>query len=123
MCVCMYVYTCIYVYIYNFTYLFFLTVLSLPCCASFSLVVANRDYSPRVACRLPLRGFSCCRAQWLQHVGSVVEAPRLQSTGLIIVVNGLSCSTACGIFQDQRPNPCLLHWQADSLPLSHQGSP
>ena len=20
-------------------------------------------------------------------------------------------------------NPCLLHWQADSLPLSHQGSP
>ena len=30
---------------------------------------------------------------------------------------------ACGIFPDQGPNPCLLHWQADSLPLSHQGSP
>ena len=34
----------------------------------------------------------------------------------------LSCSTACGIFPDQGLNLCLLHWQADSLPLSHQGS-
>ena len=28
-----------------------------------------------------------------------------------------------GIFPNQGLNPCLLHWQADSLPLSHQGSP
>ena len=28
-----------------------------------------------------------------------------------------------GIFQVQGSNPSLLHWQADSLPLSHQGSP
>ena len=34
----------------------------------------------------------------------------------------LSCSMTCGIFLDQGSNPCLLHWQADSLPLSHQGS-
>ena len=27
-----------------------------------------------------------------------------------------------GIFLDQGLNPCLLRWQADSLPLSHQGS-
>ena len=26
-------------------------------------------------------------------------------------------------FLTQKWNPCLLHWQADSLPLSHQGSP
>ena len=26
------------------------------------------------------------------------------------------------IFLTQGSNPCLLHWQADSLPLSHQGS-
>ena len=25
------------------------------------------------------------------------------------------------IFRTQRVNPCLLHWQVDSLPLSHQG--
>ena len=28
-----------------------------------------------------------------------------------------------GIFLTQRSNLCLLHWQADSLPLSHLGSP
>ena len=27
------------------------------------------------------------------------------------------------IFPDQGLNPCLLHWEGDSLPLSHQGSP
>ena len=30
--------------------------------------------------------------------------------------------TGCGIFPDQGSILCLLHWQADSLPLSHQGS-
>ena len=38
-------------------------------------------------------------------------------------MHGLSCSVACGVFPDQGWNPCLLHWQVDSLPLSHQGSP
>ena len=27
-----------------------------------------------------------------------------------------------GIFLTQGSNPCLLHWQENSLPLSHQGS-
>ena len=34
-----------------------------------------------------------------------------------------SRSAACGIFPDQGSNPCTLHWQADSQPLRHQGSP
>ena len=34
-------------------------------------------------------------------------------------VPGLSCSEACGIFPDQGSNLWFLHWQADSLPLSH----
>ena len=38
-------------------------------------------------------------------------------------MHGLGCSVACGIFLDQGSNPCLLHWQVDSLPLSHQESP
>ena len=29
---------------------------------------------------------------------------------------------ACGILLTERSNLCLLHWQVDSLPLSHQGS-
>ena len=35
----------------------------------------------------------------------------------------LSHSMACGMFLDEGSNPCLLHWQAESLPLSHQASP
>ena len=56
-------------------------------------------------------GFSCCGAQTLGCVGSAAVAHRL------------SCPGACRIFLDQGSNPCLLHQQADSLPLSHQGSP
>ena len=59
-------------------------------------------------------GFSCCRAQALGHQASVVAAPKLQSTGLILVVHRLSCSVARGIVLDQGWNLCLLHWQADS---------
>ena len=36
---------------------------------------------------------------------------------------GLRCPMACGIFPDQGSNLCSLRWQADYLPLSHQGSP
>ena len=46
----------------------------------------------------------------------------LQSTGSVVVLNGLSCSSVCGIFLDQGWNPCPLHWQVNSLPLSHRGS-
>ena len=60
--------------------------------------------------------------QKVQHEGSVVAVPRLQSIGSIIVAHGLNCSVACGIFPDQESNPCLLHLQVDSLPPSHQES-
>ena len=43
--------------------------------------------------------------------------------GSAAVAHGPSCSTACGILLDQGSNPCPLHWQADSQPLHHQGSP
>ena len=43
--------------------------------------------------------------------------------GSAIVAHGPSRSAACGIFPDQGSNPCPLHWQADSQPLRHQGSP
>ena len=35
----------------------------------------------------------------------------------------MGCHFLQGIFSTEGSNPCLLHWQADSLPLSHQGSP
>ena len=44
-------------------------------------------------------------------------------SGSVVVAHGPSRSTACGILPDQGSNPCPLHWQADSQPLRHQGSP
>ena len=44
-------------------------------------------------------------------------------TDSVVVAHGPSCSAACGIFPDQGSNPCPPHWQADSQPLCHQGSP
>ena len=55
-------------------------------------------------------GLSCCRAQ-------------ARRAGLVVVAHGPSCSAACGFYPDQGSNPCPLHWQADSQPLRHQGSP
>ena len=60
--------------------------------------------------------------QQLQGVDTVVVVPWLQSTGSTVMAHGCSRSVACGIFHDQGLNPCLLHWQVDSLPLSYQGS-
>ena len=59
----------------------------------------------------------------LRHVGSVVVAQRLWSTGSVVVVQRLSCLVDCRIFPEHGLNPCLLHWQVDSEPLDHQGSP
>ena len=55
-------------------------------------------------------------------MGLVAVAPRLSSSGSRVVVHGFRCSLACGILPDQRSNSCLLHWQVNSSPLSHQGS-
>ena len=66
---------------------------------------------------------SSCRGGLLTVAASPAAEHRLESTGSIVVVLGLSCSTACGIFLNQGYNSCLLYWQADSLPPSHQGNP
>ena len=88
-----------------------------------SLVAASRAYSS-----LQCTGFSLWWLLFLQssgsrRMGSVVMACRLQSAGSIVVAHGLSCSMACGVFPNQCLNQCPLHWQADSQPLLHQGSP
>ena len=41
----------------------------------------------------------------------------------LAVSAGTQWLTACGIFLDQGSDLYLLHWQADSYPLSQQGSP
>ena len=61
-------------------------------------------------------GLSLSRPLLLRSTGS-------RRAGSVIVAHGPSCSVACGIFPDQGSNPSALHWQADSQPLHHQGSP
>ena len=41
-------------------------------------------------------------------MGSETVVPGFLSTDSIVVLHGLSCSAACGIFQKQGPNPHLL---------------
>ena len=106
--------TCIYFFIY-----ILLAALSLCCC--------TRAFSSCSEWWLLQFGCPCFSLWWLlllQSCGTGTHslwlmgprACRLQS-------RGLSCSTICGIFLEQRWNPCLLHWQVDSYPLRHQGSP
>ena len=84
-----------------------------------------------------LRGlFSACGERGLGllvAVASLVAEHGLRHTGFFsrsswaleheAAVHGLSCPAECGVFPDQGSNLSLLHWQAGSLPLSHQGSP
>ena len=55
--------------------------------------------------------------------GLLLQSTGSRCAGSVIVAHGPSCFTACGIFPDQGSNPCPLHWQADSQPLRHPGSP
>ena len=76
-----------------------------------SLVVASGGQSSSRCA-----GLSLSRPLLLRSISS-------RRAGSVVVAHGPSCSTACGIFPDQGSNPCPLHWQADSQPLRHQGSP
>ena len=76
-----------------------------------SLVAASGGHSS-----LRCAGLSPSRPLLLRSTGS-------RGAGSVVVAHGPSSSTACGIFPDQGSNPCPLHWQADSQPLRHQGSP
>ena len=74
---------------------------------------------------LAVRSFRHLSHSFNRHL-RVLGTGRIQlrrGTSSIVVGRGLSCSEACGIFPDQGLNLCPLHWQADSYPLHHQGSP
>ena len=76
--------------------------------------------------RFCARAFSSC-GKWGPLFIAVRGASHYRGlsrrAGSVIVTHGPSCSVACGIFPDQGSNPCPLHWQSDSQPLHHQGSP
>ena len=96
-------------FIYLFIY-FWLCWVFVPV-RGLSLVAASGGHSSSRCA-----GLSLSRPLLLWSTGS-------RRAGSVIVAHGPSCSATCGIFPDQGSNPCPLHWQADSQPLRHQGSP
>ena len=93
-----------------------MAVLSLRHCEGFSLALESLSYCLVVVAWTSHSGGFSRGVQALWLTGPLVGIPGLWSTGSIVVSVGLSCSAACGIFLVQGSNPCLLHWQADSLP-------
>ena len=82
-----------------FFFLIYLATLGLHRCVGFPLVAESRGYF-------------------------LVMMHRLLTVGAFLVAElRLNCSEARGAFPAEGSNLCLLHCQADSLPLSHWGSP
>ena len=103
---------CVNYIFYLFIYLFIYgCVGSSFLCEGFLLVVASVGHSSSRCA-----GLSLSRPLLLRSTGS-------RRAGSVVVAHGPSCSAACGIFPYQGSNAYPLHWQADSQPLRHQGSP
>ena len=100
-------------FFFNFIYLFIYLWLCwvFVSARGLSLVVASGCHSSSRCAGLSLSRPLLLRGTGSRRAGSVVEA------------HGPSRSAACGTLPDQGSNLRLLHWQADSQPLRHQGSP
>ena len=117
----LYLFIFFYLFIHSFIHLFIYgwlcwVFVSVP---GLSLVAASGDHSSSQCAGLSLSrraGLSLSQPLLLRSTGS-------RRASSVSVAHGPSCSAACGIFPDQGSNPCSLHWQADSQPLHHQGSP
>ena len=115
---CMYIHTHIYMCVF-LNFILFLKLINF-----IFLAVLCLHY-----CTLAFSSCSKWEDSWLQCVGFSLEWFVLsQSSGSrcdssVVVAHRFSCSVACGIFLDQGSNWCILHWQADSYPPYHQGSP
>ena len=95
-----------------FIYYLFLAELGVCCCMDFLQLPWRGLLSTCNAQTSHCGGFSCCRTWAPEHVASVVGA------------HGPGSPAVCGIAPRFRgSNLCVLHWQADSQLLVHQGSP
>ena len=98
---------CLFIYLFIYLWLCWVLV----SVRGLSLVAASGGHSSSRCAGLSLSWPLLSRSTGSRRAGSAT------------VAHGPSCSAACGIFPDQGSNPCPLHWQADSQPLRHQGSP
>ena len=134
---CLYIFKKIYIYfghVHTTTFIYYVFIFG---CSGSSLLHAGSLVVSRGCLQLRCTGFAqrrlvllwsldsrVHRLQQLWPRGSLVVVQGPQSAkASVIMAHGLSSSKACEIFPDQRSNPCPLHWQADSYPLCHQGTP
>ena len=99
------------VFLINYFFIYFWLSWVFVSVRGLSLVAASGGHSSSRCA-----GLSLSRPLLLRSTGS-------RCAGSATVAHGPSCSAACGILPDQGSNPRPLHWQADSQPLRHQGSP
>ena len=93
-------------------FIYVLAVLGLHCCLRAFSHCGKQGLLPSCSAQASHCGrFSCCGEWALGTQASVAALHRLR------------CSEAYEILPDQEWNRCLLHWQADSSLLDHQGSP
>ena len=92
-----------------------------PWSAWTSVSVACRPWSAwasvAAACSPGARGLQWLQLAAMERVdfsGCRLQAWRAWTS--VAAAQELSFPTACAIFPDQGPNPCPLHWQADSYP-------
>ena len=90
----------------------YFTVMRVHCCVDFSLVVVSRGSSP-----VMVQGLLIVASVVTEHGlsgawPSAVVAPRLESTGLAVMVHGLSCSMAQGSswIRDETCVSCTGRW-------------
>ena len=98
-------------YLFNYLFIYLRLCWVFVSVRGLSVLAASRGHSSSRCA-----GLSLSRPLLLRSTGS-------RRAGSVVLAHGPSCSAACGIFPDQGLNPCPLHWQADSQPLCHQGSP
>ena len=100
-------------------FIYFVAVLDLHCCSRpFSSCGEWGHSQHRSAQAFPAAAapVAARRLQQLQLPGSRARAQQLGHMGF-------SCAVACGILAGQGLNPRPLHWQMESHPLYHRGSP
>ena len=117
MCVCVCVCVCVILLVYSWQCRVLVATQTFSSCRGHSLaavhglltavasLVSEQGLRGSWTSEVAARGLGSCGSQSLEH--------RLNGSGI-------SCPSTGGILPDQGSNPCLLHWQVDSLPLSHQ---
>ena len=91
-----------------------LVVVGLLCSAGFSLVAASGGHSLLARHRLLIAVASFVVEHGFYGAGLRSCGSWALDPVLTVVVHGLSCSVACGVFLDQVSNLRVLHWKADS---------